>query len=96
MTNEEAIERWGKYIVPAVMRAEDALQRTRPEWKELLRNVTDENAPELAERYCREIAEIIVRFGSDYEKDESWEEPEDFGLNELEKYYHYEGKGDFS
>ena len=74
MTNKEAVERWAKQIIPAVFRAEDALQKARPEWKERLKNVTDENVSELAEQYCREIATIIVKYGSDYEPDGTLDE----------------------
>jgi len=69
MTNKEAVERWAKQIIPAVFRAEDALQKARPEWKERLKNVTDENVSQIAEQYCTEIATIIVKYGSDYEPD---------------------------
>ena len=48
MTNKEAIDRWAEYIIPAVFRAEDALQKAKPEWKEKLKNVNDENGALLA------------------------------------------------
>ena len=69
MTNKETIDRWAEQIIPAVFRAEDALQKAKPEWIERLKNVTPENGHELAEEYCREIATIIVTQGSDYEPD---------------------------
>ena len=99
MTNKEAIERWAEYIIPAVLRAEDALQKARPEWRERIRRLGEPGGepPEtVAEEYCREIAEIIVRFSSDYEEDETWEEPDDFGFDELNKRMGHENKGDFS
>ena len=70
MTNKEAIDGWADSIIPAVFRAEDALQKAVPEWKERLKNVTDENGHELAKEYCREIATIIVKNGSDYDPNE--------------------------
>jgi len=69
MTNAQTIDRWAEQIIPAVFRAEDALQKTKPEWIERLKNVTPENGHELAEEYCREIATIIVTHGSDYVPD---------------------------
>ena len=69
MTNKECIDRWAEQIIPAVFRAEDALSKAKPEWKERLKNVTPENVHELAEEYCREIATIIVTQGSDYVPD---------------------------
>ena len=65
MTNKEAIDRWAEYIIPAVFKAEDALQ------KEKLANVSKENGALLARLYCEEIATIIVKMGSDYEPDGS-------------------------
>ena len=69
MTNKETIDRWAEQIIPAVFRAEDALQKAKPEWNERLKNVTPENGHELAEEYCREIATIIVTQGADYVPD---------------------------
>ena len=60
MTNKEAIDRWAEYIIPAVFKAEDALQK-----------VSKENGALLARLYCEEIATIIVKMGSDYEPDGS-------------------------
>ena len=74
MTNKEAIDRWAKFIIPAVFRAEDALTRAKPEWKERLSKLgTDggEDPTKVAAEYCREIATIIVKLGSDYEPDGS-------------------------
>ena len=71
MTNKEAIDRWAEYIIPAVFKAEDALQKAKPEWKEKLANVSKENGALLARLYCEEIATIIVKMGSDYEPDGS-------------------------
>ena len=36
MTNKEAIDRWAELIIPAVFKAEEALQKAKPEWKERL------------------------------------------------------------
>ena len=72
MTNKEAVDRWAEYIIPAVFKAEDALQKAKPEWKERLSKLgTDggEDPTKVAAEYCREIATIIVKFGSDYEPD---------------------------
>ena len=33
MTNKECIDRWAESIIPAVFKAEDALQKAKPEWK---------------------------------------------------------------
>ena len=71
MTNKEAIDRWAEQIIPAVFKAEDALQKAVPEWKERLKNVTDENGHELAREYCQAIARIIVTQGADYVPDGS-------------------------
>ena len=73
MTNKEAIDRWAEYIIPAVFKAEDALQKANPEWKERLAalnaGTSQEDGAKLAKEYCREIATIIVTQGSDYELD---------------------------
>ena len=70
MTNKEAIDRWAEFIIPAVFRAEDALRKAKPEWEDRLRKLgtpEGEDPHDVAEEYCREIAQIIVRFGSDYD-----------------------------
>ena len=72
MTNKEAIDRWATYIIPAVFRAEDALTKVKPEWKERLGKLrTDggEDPTKVAAEYCREIATIIVTQAADYEPD---------------------------
>lgn len=69
MTNKEAIDRWAEYIIPAVFKAEDALQKAKPDWKEKLANVSKENGALLARLYCEEIATIIVTQAADYEPD---------------------------
>ena len=69
MTNKEAIDRWAEQIIPAVFKAEDALQKAKPEWKEKLKNVNSENGALLARLYCEEIATIIVTQAADYEPD---------------------------
>lgn len=66
----EAVERWAKYIIPAVFRAEDALKVKHPEWIAKLQNVTAENMQEMAEGYCRAVAEEIVFISTDKEKEE--------------------------
>jgi hypothetical protein len=75
MTNKEAIDRWADSIIPAVFKAEDALQKTVPEWKERLAALNDgtskENPSEMAREYCQAIARIIVTQGSDYTPDGS-------------------------
>ena len=74
MTNKECIDRWAKYIIPAVFKAEDALQKAKPEWKERLKHLGEpggEDTQKVAEEYCREIATIIVTQGSDYVPDGS-------------------------
>ena len=76
MTNKEAIDRWAEQIIPAVFRAEDVLQMTKPEWKERLKRLGEpggEDPHKVAEEYCREIATIIVTQGSDYVPDGSIE-----------------------
>jgi hypothetical protein len=77
MTNKEAIDRWADSIIPAVFKAEDALQKTVPEWKERLAALNDgtskENSSEMAREYCQAIARIIVTQGSDYTPDGSIE-----------------------
>ena len=72
MTNKECIDRWAESIIPAVFRAEDALHKAKPEWKERLKRLGEpggEDPHKVAEEYCREIAYIIVTQGSDYVPD---------------------------
>ena len=72
MTNKEAIERWAEQIIPAVFKAEDALQKAVPEWKERLKRLGEPNGEDprkVAEEYCCAIARIIVTQGSDYVPD---------------------------
>lgn len=74
MTNKEAIDRWAGSIIPAVFKAEDALQKAKPEWKERLKHLGEpggEDTQKVAEEYCREIATIIVRTASDFVPDGS-------------------------
>jgi hypothetical protein len=75
MTNKEAIDRWADSIIPAVFKAEEALQKALPEWKERLRRLNDgtseEDPHKMAAEYCRAIARIIVTQGSDYVPDGS-------------------------
>lgn len=70
MTNKECVERWAEMIIPAVFRAEDALLRNKPEWKERIANATDDYMSDLAKEYCTEIAEIIVRGAEDFDEEE--------------------------
>lgn len=60
MTKTEIIDRWAEYIIPAVFKAESALQNTHPEWHEKLKSVTNENVEKVAKEYCTAIATIIV------------------------------------
>ena len=72
MTNKETIDRWAEYIIPAVFKAEDALTKAKPEWKERLAKLGTpggEDPHKVAEEYCREIATIIVTQAADYEPD---------------------------
>lgn len=81
MTNKEAIDRWAEYIIPAVFKAEDALQKAKPEWKERLAKLgtpDGEDPHKVAEEYCCEIATIIVTQGSDYEPDGTIDSENDY------------------
>ena len=72
MTNKETIDRWAEQIIPAVFKAEDALQKAKPEWKERLCKLGEpggEDAQKVAKEYCTEIATIIVTRGVDYVPD---------------------------
>ena len=73
MTNKEAIDRWADSIIPAVFKAEDALQKAVPEWKERLAAInvgtSTEDPHKVAAEYCHAIAHIIVTQGSDYVPD---------------------------
>lgn len=72
MTNKETIDRWAGSIIPAVFKAEDALQKAKPEWKERLRKLGEsggEDAQKVAKEYCTEIATIIVTQAADYVPD---------------------------
>ena len=71
MTNKERIDHWAKFIIPAVFRAEEALQKAVPEWSERIKNVTPETGHEVADKYCQAIAHIIVTQGRDYKPDGS-------------------------
>ena len=77
MTNKEAIERWAKFIIPVVFRAEDALKKAHPEWNDRLAHLCEEGGEDphqVAEEYCHDIAEIILKFYStDYDPDEECE-----------------------
>ena len=82
MTNKECIDRWADSIIPAVFKAEDALQKAVPEWKERLRKLNDGTSEEdpykVAVEYCQAIAHIIVTQGSDYVPDGSIDGEADF------------------
>lgn len=78
MTNKETIDRWAEQIIPAVFKAEDALQKAKPEWKERLAalnvGTSQEEGAKVAKEYCQAIAHIIVTQGSDYVPDGSIDE----------------------
>lgn len=81
MTNREAIDRWAGSIIPAVFKAEDALQKAVPGWKERLAKLGQpggEDPHKVAKEYCREIATIIVTQGSDYVPDGTIDGEADF------------------
>ena len=82
MTNKECIDRWADSIIPAVFKAEQALQKAVPEWKERLNRLNDgtseEDPHKVAAEYCRAIAYIIVTQGVDYEPDGSIDGEADF------------------
>jgi hypothetical protein len=81
MTNKETIDRWAEQIIPTVFRAEDALQKAKPEWKERLKHLGQlggEDPHKAAEEYCRAIAHIIVTQSSDYVPDGSIDGEADF------------------
>lgn len=85
MTNKEAIDRWAEFIIPAVFKAEDALTKAKPEWKERLSRLGQpggEQPSTVAEEYCREIATIIVKLGIDYEPDGSIDGENDYIEND--------------
>lgn len=65
MTNEEAIEKWTA-AVARVFKAEDELHKVKPEWEKRLKFVLENDAPKIAQEYCRDIAEIIVKNAEDY------------------------------
>ena len=73
MTNKAAIDRWAEQIIPAVFKAEDALQKEKSEWivrlAALSNGTSTEDPHKAAEEYCREIATIIVTQAADYEPD---------------------------
>ena len=81
MTNKETIDRWSEYIIPAVLKAEDALQKAKPEWKERLAKLGQpggEDPHKVAKEYCQAIARIIVTQGSDYVPDGTIDGETDF------------------
>ena len=41
MTNKECIDRLAEQIIPAVFKAEEALQKAVPEWKERLNRLNE-------------------------------------------------------
>ena len=69
MTKKQLIEHWAADIIPAVFLAEEALQKSEPQWKELLANPNPEDVHEIASKYCHRIAEVIVTFGNKDLKD---------------------------
>ena len=82
MTNKEAIDGWAEQIIPAVFRAEDALQKAVPEWKERLAalnaGTSQEEGAKVASEYCHAIAHIIVTQGTDYVPDGTIDGEADF------------------
>ena len=82
MTNKECIDRWAEQIIPAVFKAEEALQKEVPEWKERLNRLnegtSEEDPHKVAAEYCHAIAHIIVTHGSDYVPDGSIDGEADF------------------
>ena len=60
MADKETIERWARYIIPVVFKAETKILRDHPEWKERLTNIKGEEASRVAEEYCTAIATEIV------------------------------------
>lgn len=60
MSKEELIKHWAEDIIPCVFMAEDELMRKHPEWRERLKNVPADKRQEVAEKYCRAIAEEII------------------------------------
>ena len=81
MTNKEAIDRWAEQIIPAVFKAEDALQKAKPEWKERLKHLGEpggEDSHKVANEYCRAIATIIVTHGVDYVPDGTTDGEDDY------------------
>lgn len=58
---KELVERWAKFIIPAVFHAETDLQLLHPEWIEKLKSVTDDNVQAVAQEYCEAIARLIVK-----------------------------------
>lgn len=81
MTNKETIDHWAEYIIPAVFKAEEALQEAKPEWTERLavfpRHLVRVFATGLAQTLY-EIARIIVTQGVDYVPDGSIDGDADF------------------
>jgi len=73
MTNKETIDRWAELVIPAVFKAEEALQKAKPEWKvrlvALSNGTSTEDPQKVAVEYCTEIATIIVTQGKDYVPD---------------------------
>jgi hypothetical protein len=82
MTNKETIDRWAELIIPAVFKAEYALQEAVPEWKERLAalnaGTSQEEGAKVAKEYCQAIARIIVTQGSDYVPDGSIDGESDY------------------
>jgi len=77
MTNKECIDRWADSIIPAVFKAEEALQKAKPEWKERLKHLGEpggEDPHKVAREYCGDIARIIVTQAADYVPDGSIDE----------------------
>lgn len=82
MTNKECIDRWADSIIPAVFKAEDALQKAVPEWKKRLEalnsGTSKEDVAKVAKEYYQAIAHIIVTQASDYVPDGTIDGEADF------------------
>jgi hypothetical protein len=70
MTIEQAIQRWAKFIVPTVFRAEAEMLRKHPELEGSLRNIPASELPARAAAYSRAVAEEVVVQGRKYDPDD--------------------------
>lgn len=70
MTIEQAIQRWSKFIVPTVFRAEAEMLRKHPEFEGYLSNIPTDQLPARAAAYSRAVAEEVVAQGRKYDPDD--------------------------